>query len=187
MPQLEQVQTQLRGSAPWLPPAQKTVPICGLRVQTQKTPHTCAPTHRCVYTMMPISVEQDSLFPVCRDACIKRPLLSLLKEVEIRSRQKLLLAKEVWGWSSEKKYKGNRFGTDPNPCLDSVAVLLMVSAAFERQKSRGKKQMALIQAERILTLFIPHLVSISCLHQCAFLSGNNSGVLECFPWERQPG
>lgn len=43
--------------------------------------------------------------------------------------------------------------------------------------------MGLIQAEMILTLFIPHLVSTSCL-QCASLSGNNSGTLECLLWER---
>lgn len=96
MPKLEPVQTQLRSSMPPLPPAQKTVPIYALRVQTQKTSHTYACMHRCMYTkMMPISVEQDDLFPVCRDACIKKQLLSLSKEVEIRSRQKLLLAKEV--------------------------------------------------------------------------------------------
>lgn len=55
-----------------------------------------------------------------------------------------------------------------------------------KDKNPEKKAM-LIQAEGILTLFIPHLASGSCLHQCAFLSGNNSGVLECVPGSRQPG
>lgn len=91
MPKPEQVQTQLRRFLP-----QKTVPVYGLRVQTRKASHAYAPRRRCTSTkMMPIRVERNNLRPICGDACVKRPLLPLPKEVEIGSRQKLLLAREV--------------------------------------------------------------------------------------------
>lgn len=82
------------------------------------------------------------------------------------------------------KRKGNGSGTHPDPCLGPVVVLLVVSMEFERQKSREEPTGGAFGQEGfLLALFL--FRSISCVHQWAFLSGDNSGGLECFPCERQ--